>query len=93
MPVVTIKVAKGRPVEQKRRLVKALTDSVVSILDVKPEWVTVLIEEFERDNWASGGELHSDKFGEGFGKIRNVIEVFFLTQGPYACNPPSLPLE
>jgi 4-oxalocrotonate tautomerase len=35
---------------------------------VKPEWVTVLIEEHERENWATGGELHSDKLGAGFGK-------------------------
>jgi 4-oxalocrotonate tautomerase len=27
----------------------------------------VLIEEFDRENWATGGELHADKFGEGFG--------------------------
>lgn len=68
MPVVTKKIAGGRSIEQKRRLVKAVTGSVVSALDVKPEWVTVLVEEFEREDWATGGELHSDKFGEGHGK-------------------------
>ncbi len=68
MPIVTIKLAKGRSIEQKRKLVKAITDAVVSILDVKPEWVSVLIEEFDRENWATGGELHIDKFGKGFGK-------------------------
>lgn len=45
----------------------ALTDALVATADVKPEWVTVLIEEFDRENWATGGELHSDKFGEGCG--------------------------
>ncbi|WP_321493979.1 4-oxalocrotonate tautomerase family protein [uncultured Desulfobacter sp.] len=68
MPIVSIKIAKGRSTEQKRKLVQAITDSVVSTLDVKPEWVTVLIEEFDRDNWATGGELHIDKFGAGCGK-------------------------
>ncbi|MCP4118447.1 MAG: 4-oxalocrotonate tautomerase family protein [Desulfobacteraceae bacterium] len=67
MPVITIKIAKGRSIEQKRNLVESITDSVVSSLDVKPEWVSVLIEEFDRENWATGGELHSDKFGCGFG--------------------------
>ena len=66
MPIVSIKLAKGRSIEQKRKLVKAVTDAVVSALEVKPEWVSVLIEEFDRQNWATGGELHSDKFGEGF---------------------------
>jgi len=68
MPIITIKQAKGRTVEQKRDLAKAVTDAAVSSIDVKPEWVTVLIEELDRENWASGGQLHSDKFGKGFGK-------------------------
>lgn len=68
MPIVTVKMAKGRPVEKKRKLAKAITDIVVKELNLKPEWVTVLIEEYDRRNWATGGQLHSDKFGSGFGK-------------------------
>jgi 4-oxalocrotonate tautomerase len=68
MPIISIKIAKGRSIEDKRKLVKAVSDSVVSTLDVKPEWVSVLIEEFERENWSTGGELHIDKFGPGHGK-------------------------
>ena len=61
MPVITIKLARGRPVEKKRELVKKITTTVVDTLEVKPEWVTVLIEEFDRENWATAGELHSDR--------------------------------
>jgi 4-oxalocrotonate tautomerase len=68
MPIISIKIAKGRTLQQKRDLAKAITDSVVSILNVQPEWVTVLIEELERENWSSGGELHIDKLGTGCGK-------------------------
>jgi 4-oxalocrotonate tautomerase len=68
MPIISIKLAKGRTLKQKRDLVKAISDNVVSILNVQPEWVTVLIEEFERENWSTGGELHIDKFGLGCGK-------------------------
>lgn len=68
MPIVAIKLAKGRPIEQKRQLVQAVTAALVETLDVKPEWVTVLIEELERENWATAGELHSDKFGAGHGR-------------------------
>ena len=64
MPIIVVKMAKGRSIEQKRKLVKATTNVIVDILDVKPEWVTVLIEEFDRENWATGGELHIDKFGQ-----------------------------
>lgn len=68
MPIVSIKIVKGRSIDQKRRLAKSITDSVVSILDVKPEWVTVLFEELDRENWSTGGDLHIDKFGAGCGK-------------------------
>jgi 4-oxalocrotonate tautomerase len=71
MPIVNIKIAKGRPIQIKRKLVKEITDTVVKILDVKKEWVTVLIEEFDRKNWSTGGNLHSDKFGKGFGKKKS----------------------
>ena len=69
MPIISIKIAKGRSIEKKRELVKAISNSVSKILDVEPEWVSVLIEEFERENWSTGGELHIDKFGSGHGKI------------------------
>jgi 4-oxalocrotonate tautomerase len=68
MPIVNVKIVKGRTVEQKRALAKALTDAVVTTLDLKPEWVTVIIEENERENWATGGELHIDKYGPGCGR-------------------------
>ena len=48
MPIITIKMAKGRSRAQKRKLVRAVTAAAVACLDVKPEWTTVLIEEFER---------------------------------------------
>jgi 4-oxalocrotonate tautomerase len=68
MPVVTVKMAKGRSLEVKRRLVAELTMVIADVLDVKPEWVTVLLEEYDRENWASGGSLHIDQFGEGYGR-------------------------
>lgn len=70
MPIINIKMAKGRTIEQKRDLARTLTEDVVRILDVRPEWVTVIIDEYERENWASEGSLHIDKFGPGFGKDR-----------------------
>ncbi len=68
MPIITIKMAKGRTEDQKQELVTAITAEATRILQVEPEWVTVLIDEYDRENWASGGELHSRKFGAGFGK-------------------------
>ena len=74
MPIITIKLAKGRTIDTKRKLVKALTNVVVEALDVKPEWVSVLIDEFDRENWSTGGALHSDRFGDGHGKQGNLTE-------------------
>jgi len=65
MPIITVKMGKGRTVEQKRELVRALTKVAVETLGAQPEWVTVLIEEYESDrgNWAVGGELLIDTHG------------------------------
>jgi 4-oxalocrotonate tautomerase len=68
MPIIIIKVAKGRTIEQKRELVRSITEQTARILRVKPEWVSVIIDEYDRENWATGGELQIDKFGEGHGQ-------------------------
>lgn len=74
MPVISVRIARGRPLEAKRRMVEAVTNAVAETLDVKPEWVTVLIEEFDRENWATGGELHIDRLGPGHGKAGTSSE-------------------
>jgi 4-oxalocrotonate tautomerase len=68
MPLAKITLAKGRSLEQKRKLAKEVTAAMAKALDVKPEWVTVLIEEYDRENWATAGQLHSDLYGKGFGR-------------------------
>lgn len=69
MPIITVKMAKGRTTEQKQQFVKSITQAAVQILDVKEEWVTVVLDEYERENWATGGTLHSIKYGKGCGKM------------------------
>lgn len=68
MPVINVKMAVGRSQETKQELAAALTREAARILEVEPEWVTIIIDEYPRDNWASGGELHAIKFGPGFGR-------------------------
>lgn len=68
MPIINVKMARGRSLEQKRELVRAITEDVVKVLDVNPEWVTVIFDEYERDNWATSGELHVDRYGPGCGR-------------------------
>jgi len=57
MPVVTIRMAKGRTIDQKRVIVKEITETIVSTLNVDPSWVTVLIEEFDKDCIGKSGKL------------------------------------
>jgi len=68
MPVVSVRLARGRGIEAKRALARAVTQAVAESLDLPAAWVTVLIEEYDRENWASGGELHADRFGPGCGR-------------------------
>lgn len=68
MPIITIKMAKGRTTEQKQQFVEVITHEAVKTLNVKAEWVTVIFDEYDRENWASNGQLHSLKFGERFGR-------------------------
>jgi 4-oxalocrotonate tautomerase len=68
MPIINIKITKGRDIETKSRLAKKISDLVSKELDIDKQWVTVLFDEYERNNWATNGELHSIKFGEGCGR-------------------------
>ena len=68
MPIINLKMAKGRTPEQKQAFVIGVTELAVQTLDVKAEWVTVVIDEYDRENWGSAGELHAIKFTAGFGK-------------------------
>ena len=68
MPIISIRLAKGRNIEQKRKLVAEVTRAVSETLDLPPEIISIQLHEFERENWATGGELHVDRFGPGYGK-------------------------
>lgn len=61
MPFVNVKMIEGRSLDQKRELAEVLTREVVRILNVKPEVVDLVIEEYPRENWAHAGQLYSDK--------------------------------
>jgi 4-oxalocrotonate tautomerase len=52
MPILQVHMLEGRTLEQKKGLVQALTEDVVKILNVKPEVVTIIIDEVKRSNLA-----------------------------------------
>ncbi|MFI6154454.1 4-oxalocrotonate tautomerase DmpI [Kitasatospora sp. NPDC051170] len=60
MPVVTIQQG-PRTVEQKRELVKKVTDAFVEALEVPAESVIVFVQEHQPENWGAAGTLTADK--------------------------------
>jgi 4-oxalocrotonate tautomerase len=61
MPVVTIAMFDGRSLEQKRDLVKGVTEVVARVTGNSPDGIHVIIEEIKRENWSIGGILSSDR--------------------------------
>jgi 4-oxalocrotonate tautomerase len=60
MPEIHVYAAEGRTLEQKRQLVKEITDSVVRIFSVPAEFVVVQIIEAPKTLKARGGVLFSE---------------------------------
>jgi len=61
MPLVTVKAIEGRTMEQKRGLVKDITDAIVKNFKVDPDAVTIDIIEISRENLAKAGKLFIDR--------------------------------
>ena len=61
MPFIAVHIARGRPLEVRRRLAAAVTDIVTEILELERGATQVLIHEHDRENWAIGGELLSER--------------------------------
>jgi 4-oxalocrotonate tautomerase len=62
MPIITVEMFKGRSTDQKRKLAKGLTDAFVDACGGKPEGLHIVIKEVDKEDWAVGGELCSDKY-------------------------------
>ncbi len=61
MPTIRVEMFEGRTPEQKKNLVKALTQACVDTLGSPPESVDVLLFDVKQSDWATGGELWSEK--------------------------------
>ena len=61
MPEVYVYAVEGRTLDQKRALVREITDAVVRNFKVTPEAVMVQIMETPKTSKAKGGVLFSDR--------------------------------
>ncbi len=61
MPYVNVKVLGTLTHEQKREIVKRITNDLQEVAGKPPAATYVTIEEVPSTNWAQGGVLFSDK--------------------------------
>ena len=57
MPYVNIQIITGASRDQKARIVRDVTDSLVRELGKRPEHIHVVIQEIEEQNWGFEGLL------------------------------------
>lgn len=61
MPIIRVEIAKGvATVEQKRKVIQRMTDVMVEELGRNPEFVFVVINEVDTDNWGRKGQSLSE---------------------------------
>lgn len=65
MPIVLVKALEGKTVDQKREIVKGITNVLTETAQVDPSTVRVLIEELPKENWSVAGNLVSDMEKKG----------------------------
>lgn len=64
MPLIRVEMFSGRTDEQKKILVKELTDSFIKSCGGNREAVDVIITDIEQKNWGKAGELYSNKINK-----------------------------
>jgi len=60
MPFVQIDFLEGRSVEQKRALVKKVTEAIVETANCPAEAVNIILREMPKEHLANAGKLRSD---------------------------------
>jgi len=64
MPVITVAMRTGRMIDQKRELVRRVTDAFVETCGGEADGVWVEIVEIPAEHWGIGGRLQSDLLAE-----------------------------
>ncbi len=61
MPIISVDMLKGRTIEQKRDMVKEITEVVSRTANCPKEAVKIIIREMEFENFSEAGVLRADK--------------------------------
>ena len=60
MVYINIQITKGASRSQKERLVKEMTETMVTVLGKKPEHTHIVIQEIAEEDWGFAGMLTDD---------------------------------
>ena len=61
MPVVQIELLEGRTLDQKRAMVKKVTEAIVDSIGCPADAVVIMLRDMKRGDYAEGGVLWEDK--------------------------------
>ncbi len=61
MPYINVKITKtGVTAEKKKQIVEEMTQTLVSVLNKKPEHIHIVIDEVDEENWGFAGKLTTE---------------------------------
>jgi 4-oxalocrotonate tautomerase len=65
VPYVKVEIAKGiASVDQKKAVIRGMTDVLVKELGRDPEYIFVVIDEVDTDNWGRKGQSLTDLWSQ-----------------------------
>ncbi len=62
MPFIRVDWFPGRTLEQKRELAEVLTREFARIAKCKPETISFIFTNVDRENWGRNGKLFADEY-------------------------------
>lgn len=60
MPYINVQITSGATRKQKTDIVREMTETLVRVLQKKPEHIHIVIQEIEEENWGFAGQLTDD---------------------------------
>lgn len=61
MPIITIQQSSGRTADQRRVLMRRITEAFQEVYGLPPEAVTIFFQDYADDMWGKAGFLHTDR--------------------------------
>ncbi|MBS0538526.1 MAG: 4-oxalocrotonate tautomerase [Proteobacteria bacterium] len=60
MPTIHVEMFEGRTLDQRRKLVKEITEGTCRALGCPADAVQIILTDIKKENWAEAGKLFSD---------------------------------